>query len=59
MENITICRPDELEQINDLLHDCWFDLENICVDNDIFKLVFTRYLETQKSLEVVKFLGRP
>jgi hypothetical protein len=47
---IKICKPEELEKINDLLHDCWFDIDKISVDNNTFKLNFTCCLETRKRI---------
>ena len=49
MEKVTIYKPDELNQINDLIHDCFFDIDRITVDNNAFRLYFTRYLESRKK----------
>lgn len=49
MEKITIYKPDELNQINDLIHDCFFDIDRITVNNNTFILYFTRYLESRKK----------
>lgn len=49
MEKITIYKSDNLNQINDLIHDCFFDIDRITVDNNTFILYFTRYLESRKK----------
>lgn len=49
MERVTIYKPDELNQINDLIHDCFFDIDRITIDNNTFILYFTRYLESRKK----------
>lgn len=56
MENIIINKADEINQINDLIHDCWFDINSINTDDNTFKLYFTRYLETRKRLLKNSFL---
>lgn len=50
MENIIIYKADEISQINDLLHDCWFDINKINTGDNTFKLYFTKYLETRNRL---------
>jgi hypothetical protein len=49
MEKVTIYKPDELNQINDLIHDCFFDIDRITVNNNTFILYFTYYLESRKK----------
>lgn len=49
MEKVTIYKPDELNQINDLIHDCFFDIDRITVDNNTCILYFTRYLVSRKK----------
>lgn len=57
MKNITIYKTNEINQINDLFHDCWFDVNRIInTDDNTFKLHFTRYLETKRRLQKNRFL---
>ena len=56
MENVTIYKADEINQINDLIHDCWFDINRINTDDNRFELHFTRYLKTKKRLQKKWFI---
>jgi len=56
MGNIIITKADEINQINDFIHDCWFDINRINTDDNSFKLYFTKYLETIKKLQKNGFL---
>ena len=49
MKKVTIYKPDELNQINNLIHTCFFDIDRITVANNTFLLYFTRYSESRKK----------
>lgn len=49
MKKVTIYKPDELNQINNLIHNCFFDIDRITVANNTFLLYFTRYSESRKK----------
>ena len=47
---ITIKEPGKLKLVNNLIHDCWFDVNRISVANNRFELHFSRYVERDSRI---------
>ena len=52
MKIISISEPKDIPQILDVIHDCWFDLDNLSVDNETktLSINFKKEVYPQKPL---------
>ncbi|MBN1568426.1 MAG: hypothetical protein JXA73_11325 [Acidobacteria bacterium] len=42
MKTIEIGMPAELDQVDNLIHDCWFDINRVKVEGNVFELLLIR-----------------